>query len=241
MSSADVATYDPDYTEQQNATTPPPPDDGNCLTNADLQKKLNTNDFNKKLHNVITDATGFLNSYIQDQNNIKNKTDDRKTDLYNERLWQTAINKQRSLLDRHKKMIGVLNNEYSTTVQVDKSLQNTVDLFRILTKQNIELKKVIEGEIHSIELSDRKTYYENEQNNWIGWWAHHFKTKYWLLILLLIGGIILTKRTSEMSLWLKVAGLAIYPYIAFFIISIIVGIWFWIWSDTKWVYLYSNM
>ena len=240
MSSANVATYDPEYTEQQNTTTTPT-DDSNCLTNADLQKKLNTNDFNKQLQNVITDATGFLNSYIQDQNNIKNKTNERKTDLYNQRLWQTSINKQRSLLDRHNKMMEMLNNEYNTTEQVDKSLQNTKDLYKILSKQNIKLKKVIEGEIHSIELSDRKTYYENEQNTWIGWWAHHFKTKYWLLIFLLIMGIILTKRTSEMHLWVKIAGLALYPYVAFFIVSVIIGIWFWIWSDTKWVYLYSNM
>ena len=240
MSSADVATYEPGYTEQENPTSSPS-DDNSCLTNIDLQKKLNTDDFNKKLQSVITDATGFLNSYIHDQNSIKNKTIERKNDLYNERIWQTAINKQRSLLDRHNKMMEMLNNEYNTTKQVENSLQNTIDLFRILKKQNIELKKIVEEEINSIELSDRKTYYENEQNNWIGWWAHHFKTKYWLLIFLLIMGIILTKRTNEKHLWIKVAGLAIYPYIAFSILSLIVGIWFWIRSDTKWVYLYSYM
>tara|TARA_B110000858_G_scaffold107024_1_gene122388 strand:- start:626 stop:1354 length:729 start_codon:yes stop_codon:yes gene_type:complete len=242
MSSANVAKYDPEYKEQQNATTKPESSDNSkCLTNEDLQKKLNTKDFNKQLSNVISDATGFLNSYIQDQNDIKNNVAEKQSALNKQRLWQTALNKKRSLLDRHTKLMKMLDKEYNTTVQVEQSLTNTQELFKMLTKQNIELKKVIEGEIHSIELSDRKTYYENEQNSWIGWWAHHFKTKYWLLIFLLIMGIILTKRFKETHLWMKVAGLAIYPYIAFLLVSLIFGIWDWIWSDTKWVYLRANM
>lgn len=240
MSSANIATYENEYTEQQK-NRPPTSRDSKCLTNENLQNKLNTDDFNKQMQNVISESTGFLNSYIQNQDNIKNNTIDRENKLYNERLWQTAINKRRALSDKHYNMMRMLKNKYNTTIQVDNSLQNTIDLYKMLLKQNIELNKTIKGSIHSIELSNRKTYYENEQNNWIGWWAHHFKTKYWLLIFLLIMGIILTKRTNETHLWIKVAGLAIYPYIAFSIISLIVGIWFWIRSDTKWVYLYSHM
>jgi len=240
MSSPNVAKYDPEYKEQQKATTKPS-DNSNCLTNEDLQKKLNTKDFNKQLSNVISDATGFLNSYIQEQSDIKNNVADEQSALDRERLWQTSINKKRSLLDRHTKLMKMLEKEYNTTQQIDISLTNTQELFRMLTKQNIELKKVIEGEIHSIELSDRKTYYENEQNSWIGWWAHHFKTKYWLLIFLIAMGIFLTKRYNERHLWIKLAGLAIYPYVAFLLISLIIGIWNWILSDTKWVYLHANM
>jgi hypothetical protein len=240
MSSPNVAKYDPEYKEQQKATTKPS-DNSNCLTNEDLQKKLNTKDFNKQLSNVISDATGFLNSYIQEQSDIKNNVADEQSALNRERLWQTSINKKRSLLDRHTKLMKMLEKEYNTTQQIDISLTNTQELFRMLTKQNIELKKVIEGEIHSIELSDRKTYYENEQNSWIGWWAHHFKTKYWLLIFLIAMGIFLTKRYNERHLWIKLAGLAIYPYVAFLLISLIIGIWNWILSDTKWVYLHANM
>lgn len=240
MSSVNVAKFDPTYKEKQNATTPPS-DNSSCLTNDDLQKKLNTEDFNKQLSNVISDATGFLNSYIKDQNDIKNKTAEKQSALDNQRLWQTALNKKRSLLDRHTKIMQQLDKEYNTTIQIDKSLTNTQQLFKMLSKQNLELKKVIEGEIHSIELSDRKTYYENEENNWVGWWAHHFKTKYWLLIFFLIMGIILTKRYNEKHLWIKLVGLAIYPYIAFLLISIISGIWNWIWSNTKLVYLYGKL
>jgi hypothetical protein len=242
MSSTDVSKYDPEYSEQQDTVEPPAPTDPNkCLTEADLQKKLNTGDFNKQLSNVISDATGFLNSYIKDQNNIKNNTAEKKNALENDRLWQTAINKQRELLDKHKRVMQMLNREYETTEQVGNSLENTKDLLKMLTKQNMKLKKIIEGEVHSIELSDRMTYYENEQNNWIDWWAHHFKTKYWLLIFLLIVGIFLTKRQNEKQLWGKVGALAIYPYIAFFIIRLIKGMYNWIISDTKWVYLRANM
>ena len=74
MSSTDVSKYDPEYSEQQDTTEPPTPTDPNkCLTEEDLQKKLNTGDFNKQLSGVISDATGFLNSYIKDQNNIKKR------------------------------------------------------------------------------------------------------------------------------------------------------------------------
>ena len=240
MSDTEVKTYDTEYEEQQN-TNESSENQSNCLTADDLEKQLNVGDFNKQMTDVISDATGFLKSYIQDQNNIKNKTHLRERGLEEERLWQTALNKQRELLDRHNRIIQMLEKEYNTTEQVAQSMENTLELYKMLEKENIKLKKIIEGEIHTIELLDRKTYYENEQNNWIGWWAYHLKTKYWLLIFLIITGILLTKRQDEKHLWVKVVGLAIYPYIVFFIIRLLVGLFNWIKSDTKWVYLYANM
>jgi hypothetical protein len=240
MSDTEVKTTDSENEEQQN-TNDQDDNQGGCLTVDDLQKQLNVGDFNKQMSNVISDATGFLKSYIQDQNNIKNNTHQRQRGLEEERLWQTALNKQRKLLDRHNRIIQMLEKEYNTTEQVAQSMENTKELYKMLEKENIKLKKIIEGEIHTIELLDRKTYYENEQNDWIGWWAHHFKTKYWLLIFLLIIGILLTNRQKERHLWVKVAGLAIYPYIVFFLIRLLVGLFNWIKSDTKWVYLYANM
>ena len=111
----------------------------------------------------------------------------------------------------------------------------------MLEKQNNELKKMVEGEIHTIELSDRKTYYENEQNTWIEWWSNQFKSNYWLLIFLLVLAIGITNRLKDKQLWMKVVGVAIYPYVAFLLIQLVLGIWNWILSDTKWVYLHANM
>ena len=193
---SNVAKYDANYKEQQKTKTKPTSNDG-CVSNDDLQKKLNTTDFNKQLGGVISQATGFLNSYMQDQNDIKNKTAEKKLAIDNDRLWQTAVNKKRQLLDRHNSIIKMLNNEYNTTQQVHSSLHNTKQLFTMLEKQNNELKKMVEGEIHTIELSDRKTYYENEQNTWIEWWSNQFKSNYWLLIFLLVLAIGITNRLKD--------------------------------------------
>jgi hypothetical protein len=227
----------PDVEKQDSAKDDP----SKCITADDLDKKLDTNKYNKQLGDVMTQAQDFLNSYIKDQNDIKNNAAARESELQNDRYWQTALNKQRELLDKHKRMMNMLNREYDITVQVENSLINTKDLFDMLVKQNIKLKKIIEGEIHSIEISDRKTYYENEQNDWISWWANHFQNKYWLLIFLLIVGIIITKQQGDVKLWIQVALLAVYPYVIFMIIKFIVGFFNWIKSDTKWVYLYGKM
>ena len=124
MSDTEVKTTDLENEEQQN-TNDQDDNQGGCLTVDDLQKQQNVGDFNKQMSNVISDATGFLKSYIQDQNNIKNNTHQRQRGLEEERLWQTALNKQRKLLDRHNRIIQMLEKEYNTTEQVAQSMENT--------------------------------------------------------------------------------------------------------------------
>jgi len=128
----------PDVEKQDSAKDDP----SKCITADDLDKKLDTNKYNKQLGDVMTQAQDFLNSYIKDQNDIKNNAAARESELQNNRYWQTALNKQRELLDKHKRMMNMLNREYDITVQVENSLINTKDLFDMLVKQNIKLKKI---------------------------------------------------------------------------------------------------
>ena len=111
----------------------------------------------------------------------------------------------------------------------------------MLTKQNAILKKEIEKLIHTIEISDRKAYYENEQNGTAGWWSHHFQNKYKYLIILLILAIVISKRYKEVKLWAIVVALALYPTIAFIILNFIIGIFKWIRANSRLVYLHTDM
>ena len=53
--------------------------------------------------------------------------------------------------------------------------------------------------------------------------------------------IIITKRYTELKLWAIVAALALYPTIAFTIVDFIIGIFKWIRSNSRLVYLHTDM
>jgi hypothetical protein len=105
----------------------------------------------------------------------------------------------------------------------------------------MKLKQIIENKVHTIEISDRKTYYENEQNGWVSWWVNIFTKYYKYLIIMIILGVVFKQRYRERNLWVLIIALALYPTVANYIIEFIRGVYNWILSDTKWVYLYSKM
>ena len=210
-----------------------------CLTADDLSKQLNISTFNKMMNNTANKVTEFVNSYIEKQDNIKNKQQEQSLDL--NRYKQTALDVRRKMVEKHQELIKQLNREFDILTTQVQSLKNTKELNKMLKKQNDSLKKDVENQVHTIEISDRKTYYENEQNSIADWWSHHFQTKYKYLIILLILTIILTKRYKEFKLWGIVIILALYPSIAFFILNIIGKIWSWIRSNSRLVYLHSDM
>ena len=72
----------------------------------------------------------------------------------------------------------LLNREFEILKNQLQNEENTKDLFDMLVKQNAILRKTVEKQIHTIEISDRKAYDEYEENSSAGWWADHLKTKY---------------------------------------------------------------
>ena len=134
-------------------------------------------------------------------------------------------------------MIAELNKIhglYATQLQSEKY---TKELYKMLGIQNDKLHKAVEGEIHTIELSDRKTYYENEESGSAVWWSSFLDALYKYVIIALIIIIILKKRYRELKLWGIVIGLSLYPILAYYLIEFVKYVYYSIASKTKLVYL----
>jgi hypothetical protein len=207
---------------------------GNCVTADNLASMINVGQFNQMMKNTQNVATGFLTSYVQSQNQATTPT----VDLNLARYEQTALKIKRELIEKHDKMIVELNKIHGQFVTQIQGAKHTKDLYELLGKQNDKLRKAVEGEIHTIEISDRKTYYENEQNGYAGGWSSFFNSLYKYIIIALIIIIIMKKRYRETKLWGIVIGLALYPTIAYYIIEFIKFGYDSLLSKTNWVYLH---
>ena len=207
---------------------------GNCVTADNLASMINVGQFNQMMKNTQNVATGFLTSYVQSQNQATTPT----VDLNLARYEQTALKIKRELIEKHDKMIVELNKIHGQFVTQIQGAKHTKDLYELLGKQNDKLRKAVEGEIHTIEISDRKTYYENEQNGYAGGWSSFFNSLYKYIIIALIIIIIMKKRYRETKLWGIVIGLALYPTIAYYIIEFIKFGYYSLLSKTNWVYLH---
>lgn len=207
---------------------------GNCVTADNLASMINIDQFNQMMENTSNVATEFITSYVQSQNQATTPTVDPNLARYE----QTALKVKRDMREKHDSMIDELNKIhglYETQLQSEKY---TKELYEMLGKQNDKLHKAVEGEIHTIELSDRKTYYENEENGSASWWSSFLETSYKYLIIALIVIIILKKRYREMKLWIIVTGLSLYPILAYYFIEFIKYGYYSIASKTKLVYLH---
>ena len=207
---------------------------GNCVTADNLASMINIDQFNQMMENTSNVATEFITSYVQSQNQATTPTVDPNLARYE----QTALKVKRDMREKHDSMIDELNKIhglYETQLQSEKY---TKELYEMLGKQNDKLHKAVEGEIHTIELSDRKTYYENEENGSASWWSSFLETSYKYLIIALIVIIILKKRYREMKLWIIVIGLSLYPILAYYFIEFIKYGYYSIASKTKLVYLH---
>jgi hypothetical protein len=207
---------------------------GNCVTADNLASMINVGQFNQMMENTENVATDFLTSYVQSQNQATTPT----VDLNLARYEQTALKIKRELIEKHDKMIVELNKIHGQFVTQIQGAKHTKDLYELLGKQNDKLRKAVEGEIHTIEISDRKTYYENEQNGYAGGWSSFFNSLYKYIIIALIIIIIMKKRYRETKLWGIVIGLALYPTIAYYIIEFIKFGYDSLLSKTNWVYLH---
>jgi hypothetical protein len=178
-------------------------------------------------------ATSFLAAYQAEQ---KDKLTDQSALDY-KRYEQTALNKKRSMIEKHDTMMSELYQlfeYYKGQIINTKSVQELHDM---LVSENKKLSSGVESEIHTIEISDRKTYYESEQNKSIGWWSNILSSLYKYLVVLVIVTVIMKNNYHDKNKWFMIIGLIIYPYTIYFIIDLIFAIYKWIISNTKWVYL----
>ena len=232
MSKPNVSNFDPDYKEQQEAKKPPA-NSGKCITADTLGDHIDVKKFNKMMSKTVDTATSFLTSYQAEQNAILPD----QSALDYDRYKQTALNKQRSMIEKHELMMAGLQQTFEYYKGQLLNMTSVQDLYDMLIAQNKKLKGGVEGEIHTIEISDRKTYYESEENENASWWSNLFSTLYKYFVILVIVTIVMKKQYHDKKLWLMVIGMILYPTIIYFIIDSLVGIYKSVMGSTKWVYL----
>jgi len=213
----------------------------NCIDATQLSKMIDIPKFNKMINNTTEVATNFLNSYTEKQNGNKKILEDRNAKIIEERYKKTAMDKQRNMTEKHQSVMNILNREHLFLQQQMNSMQNTTDLFDVLSNQNSKMKTNVENEIHAIELSDRKTYYEDARNTYLGWWSNLLTHIYWLIIIVYASGIIFTRRYTEKRQWLIVFMLIVYPRVANFLFYLIASVYHWAINNLKSIYIVADI
>ena len=213
----------------------------NCIDATQLSKMIDIPKFNKMINNTTEVATNFLNSYTEKQNGNKKILEDRNAKIIEERYKKTAMDKQRNMTEKHQSVMNILNREHLFLQQQMNSMQNTTDLFDVLSNQNSKMKTNVENEIHTIELSDRKTYYEDARNTYLGWWSNLLTHIYWLIIIVYASGIIFTRRYTEKRQWLIVFMLIVYPRVANFLFYQIASVYHWAINNLKSIYIVADI
>ena len=212
-----------------------------CIDATQLSKLIDIPKFNKMISNTTDVATNFLNTYTEQQNGNKKILEDRNANILEERYRKTAIDKKRTMTEKHQSIMDILNREHLFLQQQFNGMKNTTDLVTVLSSQNNKMKKNVENEIHTIELSDRKTYYEDARNIYLGWWSNILTHIYWLIIIVYTCGIIFTRRYTEKRQWLIVFMLIIYPRIANFLFYLVASVYHWVINNLKSVYIAADI
>ncbi len=212
-----------------------------CVDANQLSNMIDIPKFNTMIRNTTNVANKFLTSYIQEQNDIKNNAALKRASLEDDRYRKAALDKQRDLIEKHNLTINMLNKEVDILAQQTQSVTTTDDLLKMLENQHSTLKTSVDTELNTLELSDRKTYYEYEQSTTAGWWANQMSAKYWWMILLVLCGIILTRRYDDRKVWSIFVGLIVYPYVASKIIKVVIWVYHWITINIKSLYLYASL
>ena len=212
-----------------------------CVDANQLSNMIDIPKFNTMIRNTTNVANKFLTSYIQEQNDIKNNAALKRASLEDDRYRKAALDKQRDLIEKHTLTINMLNKEVDILAQQTQSVTTADDLLKMLENQHNTLKSSVDTELNTLELSDRKTYYEYEQSTTAGWWANQMSAKYWWMILLVLCGIILTRRYDDRKVWSIFVGLIVYPYVASKIITVVIWVYHWITINIKSIYLYLSL
>jgi hypothetical protein len=212
-----------------------------CIDATQLSKMIDIPKFNKMISNTTDVATNFLNTYTEQQNGNKKILEYRNAKILEERYRKTAMDKKRTMTEKHQSIIDALNREHLFLQQQFNSMKNTTELVSVLSSQNDKMKKNVDNEVHTIELSNRKTYYEDARNIYLGWWSNILTHIYWLIIIVYTCGIIFTRRYTEKRQWLIVVMLILYPRIANFLFYLVASVYHWVINNLKSIYIVSDI
>jgi len=127
----------------------------------------------------------------------------------------------KNFLEEVKKTI-TLNIFYNTDLINSK---NTTELYEDYTTENKQFETIIKNKRGDILTQDRKTYYETQEYDSLGWWYNFLLSIYYILVFAFFLASILTpsklKTIEKLGLLLC---FIFYPYIMNYIFTFIIGI-----------------
>ena len=204
----------------------------------DFKKHIDVDKFNKMIAYTDSKSRALLGAFEKKNDLEKQKIAEKnaRNSLQNERFRQTAMDIKRKMVEKHNETMDDLNQLYKMyTIQL-KNEKNISELLDRINKENIILAKKALNAKNTILLSDRKTYYEYGENSSVNSTQAFLKNRYWMIIMILIVGIIITKRYTDTTLWLQIAAIALFPFVFIFLLSKLITF---IYNNTKNVYLYE--
>ena len=151
-----------------------------------------------------------------------------------------ASNLRKKMADKaNKEMTNIKKTKIIYNEKVNY-LNNMNVLLNKLNKENAYMKAKFQGQINTIEINDRKTYYEEKQNNYTEWFSKHFEKKYWIMIILFIIAFVYKQLYKDTKYWIITVVIIFFPYIIKKCISLLYAIYLAIYSQFKNVYLYED-
>lgn len=206
-----------------------------CLEYDDFTKMVNVDKLNEFIGKTMSEVTGFLNTYETQQDQIKQKLDKK---LDEDRYRATAIKIKRDLIEEHKREMNRLNGMNNLYKEQDRSVINLKDLLEMLERENKILVKKMLDEENTINLSDRKTWYENNENETVNWWKDLLSKSYWVMVIGILIAILFKGKYKDIRYWIFLILIFVFPPLAYFIIDVIGSITGFIWDQVKNIYLY---
>lgn len=127
------------------------------------------------------------------------------------------------ILDESTKIIDEQTNNLTTfnSLVNDYDISNVyikriTDLMNRLVLENTTLNNKIDSISSSVTTNDRKTYYEEQQINYVGTWKTYILYIYWLLFIVYCAvALILKNKILCYKTWIKILILSLVPMIVF--------------------------
>jgi len=161
-------------------------------------------------------------------------------DIMLDRYKTQASNLKRKMTDKANGEMANIKKTKQIYLQKIEYLNNMTILLNKLNKENAAMKSKFQDQINTIEINDRKTYYEENQNDYTEWFSKHFEKKYWIMVILFIIAFVYKQLYKESKYWIITVVLIFFPYIIKKVITLFYAIYLAIYSQFKNVYLYED-
>ena len=162
-------------------------------------------------------------------------------DIMLERYKKQASKLKREMMEKSNEKIEEIKNKEISYIQKTDYLNNMFTLLKKIKKENAIMKSNFRDQINSIEINDRKTYYEEQQNGYASWWSKHLANKYFIMIILFIIAFVYKQYYKEPKYWFLTVLLFIFPFLAKNLLYFIYMIYQFFYKSFKNVYLYEEI